>query len=91
MPRGTSINGGTQTVESLPGYWLDYSTEVERAGLQICQVGRINALFTSDKAFLISCMTMIDQGKKAEADKDFAKIKALCPMVVNSVVLKDVY
>lgn len=70
---------------------MDYSTAVERAGLQIYQVGCINAFLTSDKAFLISCMTMIDQGKKAEADKDFAKIKALCPMVVNGVVLKDVY
>lgn len=90
-PGATFINGGTQTVESLPGYWLDYSTAVERAGMQIYLVGRINAFFTSDKAFIISCMTTIDQGRKAEADKDFAKIKALCPMIVNSVVLKDLY
>lgn len=89
-PGSTFINGGAQSVESLPGYWLDYSSAGERAGLQIYQVGRINAFFTSGKAFSISCMTTIDQEKKAEADKDFANIKALCPMVVNSIVLKDV-
>lgn len=88
-PGGTYIGGGVQTVESSPGYWVDYSITTERAGMQLNVIGRINAFFNTDRAFMISCMTTNSQQKDAE--QDFAKITTLCPMVVNSVVLKDIY
>lgn len=90
-PGSYFISGGAQTVESLPGYWFDYSTTAERAGSKVYQIGRINTFFILDKAFSINCMTTVEWRKKAQADQDFPKIKALCPMVVNSVVLKDLY
>ncbi len=100
VPPGVKfIEGGAQTIGSIPGYWADYSMEIEAAGMKIYQVGRVNTFFTSDKLFIILCMTMSDSlnkeeaggDYKEEAHSDFTKIKALCPMVVNSVVLKDIY
>jgi hypothetical protein len=88
---GTFIGGGGQTVEGQPGYWLDYSMVVERAGFNIYSIARINSFFIADKALSITCMVTTGQDQKAGADKDFVKVKALCPMVVNSVVIKDLY
>lgn len=90
-PGATFIDGGAQTVENQPGFWMDYNISVERAGISVYQVGRLNGFFTPDKLFLITCMTTTEQGKKAEAEKDFGQIKTLCPLVVNSVVLTDLY
>ncbi|CAM3747264.1 hypothetical protein CCOS865_01279 [Pseudomonas reidholzensis] len=88
-PSGSVVTaGGVQSVESLPGYWLDYTTSTERGGKTFYHAGRLNAFYTSDKAFLISCMTTADGSQKAQAQEDFKKIQALCPLVVNSVALK---
>ncbi|TDF82397.1 hypothetical protein [Pseudomonas sp. H9] len=86
-PDSTFINGGAQTVASLPGYWLDYNTEVEQDGFKAYQAVRLNVFFKADKAVLVSCGTTSSQAKKAQADKDFTKLQALCPLVVNSIVL----
>lgn len=88
-PDSTFINGGAQTVETLPGYWLDFSGEFERAGVKIYQVARLNAFFIGEQAFLVSCATTVGLADKAQADKDFVKLQALCPLVVNSIVVKD--
>lgn len=79
------------TLERRPGYWIEFSTEMERMGMTFYEAALMYQVFFHGKAVGVVCQAMRPASEKAAADAAFKSLKPACQMVVNSVVLPQAY
>ncbi|MDO8926511.1 MAG: hypothetical protein Q7U94_06330 [Sideroxyarcus sp.] len=92
VPSGsTYADSGNFNLEGQTGYWLQITTNIERAGTKLYQEATTYQLFFRGKAIGLHCQAGGPESEKSKTSEAFKRIKPLCQQVLNSLVLTQVY
>lgn len=92
VEEGGKVNAaGVVHLERRNALWIDTSIRMERAGFLMYQRGTIHYVFTDGKVVGLFCQVITDEKDAKKADANFNEIKPLCNLILNSLVLEQVY
>jgi len=92
VPEGSSyVASGNFSIEGRPGYWLQMTMSIERAGVIIHQDIVAYQFFFRSKAIGLMCQAAGPVTEKLKIKEAFKRIRPLCQQVLNSLVLEQAY
>lgn len=92
LPVGsTLIKSGSLTLESLPGYWVRYDTQVGRGRQETAMSGLTYSIFHNDRRIDLTAMVGPSNSDSNNASERFKRFEPLFDQIVNTLVLPSVW